>query len=111
MDELAGFVGDDAPEMLELSYWWEPTWLPLGRSTAPNVLVADLAGSFDEVTVLIVEWSDMDFSREPRAESLAAWVRMLLDVPDTYWWWQPSEDGGDWRFGPTELPMHFRGRF
>jgi cell wall assembly regulator SMI1 len=30
MGDLAGFLGDEAPEMLEPSYWWEPTWLPIG---------------------------------------------------------------------------------
>lgn len=82
------------------------------ESTAPNVLVADLAGSSDSVTVLIVEWSDMDYSREPLADSLAAWVRLLLDVPDDYWRWLPTEETmTGWMFGPADLPMDFRGRF
>jgi cell wall assembly regulator SMI1 len=111
--DLDRFLGEgEAPEMREASYWWEPTWLPIARSTGPHALVADLAGSSESVTVLIVEWSDMDDSREPRAESLADWVRLLLDVPDAYWRWVPSEDGTTgWVFDFAELPMEFRGRF
>ena len=112
LGDLEGFLGEDeAPEMLEAAYWWEPTWFPIARSTGPHVLVADLAGSSESVTVLIVEWSDMDYSRQPRAESLTAWVRLLLDVPADYWRWQPDESLIGWVFDHPALPMEFRGRF
>ena len=111
--EMAGFLGEDeAPEMLEASYWWEPTWLPIARSVGPDVLVVDLAGASDSVPVLIVESSDMDDFRRHRAESLTAWVRLLLDVPDAYWRWLPSEDRTTgWVFDFAELPIELRGRF
>lgn len=110
--EMAQFLGDEVPEMLEPSYWWEPTWFPIARPAGPDVLVVDVAGMSDSVPVLTIMTDDMDDSRNPRAESLTEWVRLLLDVPDSYWSWQPSEDRTTgWVYDYPVLPVELRGRF
>lgn len=106
--EMDREYGTEFPEWSEPSFWWEPTWLPVAREPGPSVLAVDLAGTSDSVPVLVVEWSEIDDFRETRAESLTAFVRFLLDVPDVYWRWLASERR--WDFDFSELPMEFRGK-
>lgn len=104
---IAEQYGETAvPEMLEPSFWWEPTWLPIARPAGGDQLVVDLASTSDSVPVLDVEWSDIDEFRRPRAESLTAFVRLLLAVPDAYWQWLPAEQR--WVRDFAEFPMELR---
>jgi cell wall assembly regulator SMI1 len=103
----AGPVEDDEDrQILEPTFWWEPTWLPVARAASPRVLTVDLAGTSDSVPVLVVEWSDISGFREKRAQSLAEFVRLLIDVPDSCWQWLSEERR--WDFRAAELPMEFR---
>jgi cell wall assembly regulator SMI1 len=99
---------DDAEdrELLDPTFWWEPTWLPIARAASPMLLTVDLAGTSDSAPVLVVEWSDIDGFRRTRAGSLAEFVRVLLNVPDACWRWLPAERR--WDFSAAELPMEFR---
>jgi len=106
--EAGAEFGPELPEVQEPSFWWESTWLPIARPAGGNVLAVDLAGTSDSVPVLVVEWSEIDDFREVRSESLTAFVRLLLDVPDPYWRWMPEEQR--WVFDFAELPMEFRGK-
>jgi cell wall assembly regulator SMI1 len=96
-------VDDEDRELVDPSFWWEPTWLPIGRGSGPMVLAIDLAGSSDTVPVLSVEWADIFEFRKPRVESLAAFVRLLLDLPDVSWRWLSDEQR--WMIDDARFPI------
>ena len=99
----AGPVGDDEDrELVDPSFWWEPTWLPIGEPSGPAVLAIDLAGTSDSVPILVVEWADILEFRKPRVDSLAVFVGRLLDLPDTSWRWLPDEQR--WELDDPQFP-------
>jgi cell wall assembly regulator SMI1 len=98
-----GPVHDEDRELAAPNSWWEPTWLPIGVSSAPVVLAIDLAGTSDTVPVLSVEWADIFEFRKPRVDSLAAFVRLLLDLPDAAWMWLPDEQR--WGRDEAQFPL------
>lgn len=95
--------GDSDPEA-QPSYYFEPTWLPIGGVSRCD-LVADTRTPGGGCSILCVDWEDGGF-RTPRAGSIAEMVELWIHVLQTYY--KPRTDGEGWSFEFTELPVELR---
>jgi cell wall assembly regulator SMI1 len=104
MAELAASLAEDPMAIPEDLPLWEPSWLPIGRSSGGALLTPEL-GTEKTVRVRVVDYWDQEF-KKVRAESLAEVVEHWVEWLDGFCEWDPAVR--TWSYDFAALPVELR---